>query len=178
MDGWATFWAFIHVLSWATYVGGALVMEFIWRPAQQHLPPSQTAVACQWMGRRYRWVALWSLLGAGASGLGRLVASGQMSFSSPVFSEPLVLSDSYGRTILAATVLWAVMLGTVGLLSLVAHPALHVRMRSDMSDEERTAARSAVMKAIKRMDIVLRVDLVLAAVAALLGASLSFGGIL
>ncbi|MBV6506972.1 MAG: hypothetical protein JJLCMIEE_00009 [Acidimicrobiales bacterium] len=178
MDRWATVWAFVHVLSWATYMGGALVMEFVWRPAQQHLPPSQTAVACQWMGRRYRWVALAALLGAGSSGAARLVAAGQISLSPPVFGDQLALSNGYGRTILATTVLWAVMLGTVGLLSLVAHPALHVRMRSDMTDEEREAARSAVMKAIRRMDIVLRVDLVLAAVAALLGASLSFGGIL
>ena len=178
MDEWLTFWTFLHILSWSTYVGGALVMELIWRPAQQHLPPSQPAVACQWMGRRYRWIALSTLIGAGISGIGRLVAAGYLSFSWPAFHDPLLLSSAYGRTMLAAAVLWAVLMGLLGLLRLVAHPALHARMKSDMTEDERAAARAAVQKAIRRMDIVLRVDLAGPLLAALVGASLAFGGIL
>lgn len=161
-------WSFVHVVSWATYLGGALVMELIWRPAQADLPPSQTAVACQWMGRRYRWIAAGALAGLGLSGAA-LVADGDRSLS---------LSDSYGRTLLAVAILWAVLVVTLASLSFVTHPGLHTRTRVDLTDEQRAAAREAVRRSIVRMDRALRFDLLVGLVAAFLGASLHSGGIL
>ena len=178
MDSWSTFWTFVHAMSWSVYVGGAVVMEFVWRPAQQALPPSQTAVACQWMGRRYRWVASAALLAAGLSGAARLFESGYLSASRPWFRAPLTLSDGYGRTMLVLVVLWLALLTTVTMLTFIAHPALHTRMAADLTDQERRAARERVARAIRRMDRILRFDLYVALVALLLGASLSSGGLL
>lgn len=161
-------WSFVHSVSWATYLGGALVMELIWRPAQEDLPPSQTAVACQWMGRRYRWIAAAALAGLGISGLG-LLASGDASLS---------LSGSYGRTVLAVGILWIALVATLVALSFVTHPGLHARTSTDMTDEQRAAAREAVRRSIVRMDRALRFDLLVGLIAALLGASLHAGGIL
>jgi uncharacterized membrane protein len=160
-------WAWIHVAGWAVYLGGALVMELVWRPAQRHLPQSQIAVACQWMGRRYRWVALSALLVAGVSGAALVVSD----------DRAVELSSSHGRTVLALGACWVVLVGTVAVIAVVAHPALHVRMSTELSDDERQAAREQVRRAIGRMDAILRFDLALALIAALLGASLESGGL-
>lgn len=172
----AALWTFVHVVAWSTHVGGTLVMELVWRPAQAHLPPSQTAVACQWMGRRYRWLALTALLAAGASGAVRLADADLRSPSAP--ADPLSWSHGYGRTMIAAVVVWVALLAILGLLAVLAHPALHVRTPADMTDAERQAARQQVRRAITRMDRLLRLELVLALVALALGASLAHGGLL
>lgn len=173
-----TLLGFAHVLGWAVYIGGAVLMEVVWRPSQEHIPPAQVNVVCSFMGRRYRWIALAALAALFLSGVGLLLESGHLSTTSPIFRPPLVLSNSYGRTMLALTILWAFLFGLLLMLGVVAHPALHVRMSSDMSDEERRAARAAVGQAIRRMDVLLRVELAGAGIAAFLGTTLRFGGIL
>lgn len=152
-------WSYVHVVSWSVYVGGALVMELVWRPAQAAIPPSQTAVACQWMGRRYRWISLFALLAAAASGIARLDGSPD-------------LGTARGRLVVAAAVLWVLLAAILGSLALAAHPALHVRTPATMSEEDRAAARQEVRRAIRRMDLLLRLELTLALVALLVGAML------
>jgi uncharacterized membrane protein len=161
-------WTFLHVLGWSTYIGGALVMELIWRPAQEDMPQSQIAVACQWMGHRYRWIAAMALGSIGVSGAALLAQS----------DRHLSLSSSWGRTMWALILLWVALVITLGAIAFYGHPSLHSRMRADLSEEERKAARERVRRAIHRMDILLRVDLALALLATLLGAGLQVGGIL
>lgn len=161
-------WSFLHMLGWSTYLGGALVMEFVWRPAQEAMPQSQIAVACQWMGRRYRWIAATSLALIALSGVA-LAAGGD---------EELTLSNSWGRTLAALVLVWLALVVTLAVISLSGHPGLHTRMAADVSESERTEAREKVRRAIRRMDMLLRVDLALALLAALLGASLHLGGVL
>jgi uncharacterized membrane protein len=152
-------WSYLHVLSWSTYVGGALVMEFVWRPAQEALPPSQTAVACQWMGRRYRWLSLIALVVAGISGVARLDGVPDAGTAT-------------GRLVLLTVGLWAVLLVVLGQLALAAHPALHVRTPATMTEQDRQAARQEVKRAIRRMDRLLRFELVCALAALLAGVAL------
>jgi uncharacterized membrane protein len=161
-------WSFLHVLGWSTYIGGALVMELIWRPAQEEMPQSQIAVACQWMGRRYRWIAAMALALTGISGSAMALSS----------DEELTLSNPWGRTLVASVVVWLALVVTLAMITFYGHPSLHTRMRADLSEDERRAARERVRRAIHRMDILLRVDLFLALLAGLLGASLHVGGIL
>jgi uncharacterized membrane protein len=97
VGGWELLWTFVHVVSWSTYVGGALVMELVWRPAQQALPPSQTAVACQWMGRRYRWLSLVALLAAGVSGVARLDGAPDLGTSRGCWPWPPTPRCTCGR---------------------------------------------------------------------------------
>lgn len=158
-----TLWGFVHVVSWATYVGGAVVMEFVWRPTQEHLPMSQIGVACQWMGRRYRWVALLALIGAGVSGVA-LVRTGPTGDS---VVTPVILA-----------VCWLVLAATLAMLTFVTHPGLHARTTADMTEPERLAARNQVRLAMRRMDLVLRIDLVIALVALVPAASLAGGRLL
>lgn len=159
-------WSLLHVLGWSTYVGGALVMEFVWRPAQEAMPQSQIAVACQWMGRRYRWVAGVALALIGISGVAMLIRG----------DEELTLSTAWGRTAVALMLVWVAMAITLGSITLHGHPSLHTRMSADATDAERDAAREQVRRAIARMDKLLRLDLILALLAALLGVVLHSGG--
>lgn len=166
---WDLLWTYLELLAWSVYLGGAIVMEFVWRPAQAHLPMSQIGVACQRMGRSYRWIAL-SMLGVIAlTGLARL--PGRDPEASLSISEP------YGRTLVALVVCWVLLVGLVTLMAFLAHPALHGRTPSGMPEEERAAARAEVARAIKRMDVCLRSELVLALGASLLATTLRFGGI-
>lgn len=161
-------WSYLHVLGWSVYIGGALVMELIWRPAQESMPQSQIAVACQWMGRRYRWVAAIALGTVGVSGAALAVLS----------DEPMTLAEPWGRNLAALVVVWVALAVTLAAITFYGHPSLHTRMRPDLSDEERRAAREQVRRAIARMDKLLRVDLFLALLAGLLGAGMQVGGFL
>lgn len=176
-DAWSTALTFAHTVGWSVYLGGAILMEVVWRPSQVHIPPSQVNVVCSRMGRRYRWVSFAALLVIAATGVTLLFDAGGLATRAPVFRPPLVLSTGYGRTLLALALLWVILVGLLGVLAVAAHPALHVRTPASMSDEARRAARESVRRAIRRMDVLLRVELGLAGLAALLATSLQFGGL-
>jgi len=159
------FGGFVLTLAWALYLGGTMTMELVWRPVQRCLPPGQVNVLCQRMGRRYRWIALGSLALAGCA-------------LAPALRRPHLLSSAYGRTVVAGLFCWALLAAGVLTMALLAHPALHVRQHASLSAEERAVARARTRRAIRRMDVLLRSEIVLALVAALLAASLPSGGLL
>lgn len=161
-----TLLAWTHALGWSFHFGGALVMELVWRPAQEGMPQSQIGVACQWMGRRYRW------LSAGA--LGVLGLSGAVMAARS--DQSLSLGHAYGRTLALLVVLWVALGAVLTVLALSAHPGLHARMAPDATPDERQAARALVARAIVRMDRLLRLELALSALALLVGASLHVTG--
>lgn len=161
--------AYVVMLAWSVYLGGALVMELVWRPAQEHLPMSQIGVACQVMGRRYRWLALAMLAVIAATGLALLPGRGPGT---------LTLSTGYGRTVAALVGCWVLLVALVVGMAFAAHPALHARGATELTPEARAAPRAGVGRAIRRMDALLRVELVVALAATLLGASLPSGGML
>jgi uncharacterized membrane protein len=158
--------AWTHVVGWSFHFGGALLMELVWRPAQEGMPQSQIGVACQWMGRRYRWISAASLAVLGASGAVMAARS----------DHSLSLHDGYGRNLAVLVLLWLALVAVLAVLSISAHPGLHARMAPDATDEERGAARAQVARAIVRMDRLLRLELVLSALALLAGASLHVVG--
>lgn len=163
MDALVT-WA--HVVGWSFHFGGALVMELVWRPAQVGMPQSQIGVACQWMGRRYRWISAASLAVLGASGVVMAARS----------DHSLSLDHAYGRTLAVLVLVWGALVVVLAVLSTSAHPGLHARMPPDATDDERRAAREQVARAIVRMDRLLRLELALSALALLVGASLHVVG--
>lgn len=164
--------AVLHALGWAAYLGGAAFMELVWRPVQEHIPPSQINVLCQRMGRRYRWFALTMLALIAVSGVALVAAA-------PAGERPPVsLGESYWRTMLALVLCWAALVTLVSVMAVVAHPALHARTPADMTPEERAVAREQVRRAIRRMDVLLRCELGVGIAAAFLGTSLRFGGVL
>lgn len=159
------FLGFVLTLAWALYLGGTVAMELIWRPVQRYLSPGQVNLLCQRMGRRYRWIAIGSLA----------VAGGALA---PDLRRPHLLSSAYGRTVCAGFACWAVLAAGVLTMALLAHPALHLRHDAGLSSQERAAARERTHRAIRRMDVLLRSEIVIALVAVLLAASLPAGGLL
>lgn len=167
----STLWILCNVASWSVYVGGAVVMEFVWRPAQEHLPMSQIGVACRRMGRRYRWVACFALVGAGTSDIAIVAVTGN---GGAAFDA----TSSYGRTTIALALCWVALVITLSTLTFVAHPGLHVRSSTEMTEAERAESRERVRLAIRRMDLVLRIDLAIALVSLFPAASLVGGGLM
>lgn len=143
---WAVVWSSLRTTSFAVYAGGAFVMESVWRGTQAELPQSQIAEACRWMGRRYRWVAGLALTGAALGGIGVAAAEG-----------------AHGPAGLAVWSGWFVLAALFMTITFLGHPALHRRSGAQHSAEQQAARRAAVARAIHRMDVLLRVDLVVAA---------------
>jgi len=152
-------------------------MEWVLRYAQRTMPPSQVAVVCKNAGRRYRWFGLASILVVGVSGLFMVLRLDNPELAARPGHPELSLTDSYGLTLLLLTAAWVVLLACVSAMAFWLHPAQAKRSRADMDEEEVRVERARVGVAIKRMDRVLRVELVGTIAAVALGASLHLGGL-
>ncbi|MBA4180223.1 MAG: hypothetical protein C0506_06490 [Anaerolinea sp.] len=167
----------LHAAAWATYVGGAITMEWILRYVQRTMPPSQVGIVCKNAGMRYRWLALGALTVIGVTGGAMLLRIDDAVLASRPGSPELSLSDPYGRTLLLLTALWCLLAATVALMAFWLHPAQRKRSRPEMSDAEIAAERARVGQAITRMDHALKFELVVSVIAVGVGASLHRGGL-
>lgn len=168
----------LHAAAWATYVGGAITMEWILRYAQRTMPPSQVGVVCKNAGMRYRWVALAALAVIGLTGGLMLLRTDDATLAAQAGAPELSLSDAYGRTMLLLTAMWTLLTATVAWMAFWLHPAQRKRSRPEMTDAEIAAERQRVGGAIKRMDHALKFELVVSVLAIGVGASLRSGGLL
>ena len=141
-------------LAWSLYLGGVLVMELIWRPLQRDLAPAQTGVMCLKMGRRYRWFALGTLGLTGATALGLALAKGGPSSAAP----PLGLAS------------WTCLLSLVLLMGLLLHPGSHRKARVPADPAAVAASRRRRTRAIRTMNVMLRMELSVALCATVLAA--------
>lgn len=153
-------WA--HTLAWAVYVGGAITMELVLRHAQQFMRPSQVAVVCQRSGRSYRWWSFYALLVLLATGI-------PLAWNRPGGFDP---GGATGAVTWALCVVWLVQLGLLALLAFKVHPDMHARADATMSEAEIKEERQRIGQAIRRMDLVVRIELAGAIFALLLGAAL------
>ena len=153
-------------------------MEWILRYAQRTMPPSQVAEVCKRSGSRWRWFGLGSLALIGVTGLLMVLRTSDADFAGRTGSPELSLADPYGRTLLLLTLAWAILVAAVGSMAFWLHPAQAKRSRPDMTKEEVQQERERVGRAIRKMDRVLRIELVTSLVALGLGASLHVGGLL
>ncbi len=139
---------YLFTLEWAVYVGGALFMELVWRPLQRHVPPQQTGVLCNSMGRRYRWLALACLVAMAATGAAWQLDGGGLA--------------AWRAGGLAAA--WGSLVALVAGMGLLVHPRSHARLQPG---EDRAALRRRRQRAIKVMDVMLRAELAVALLGAL-----------
>jgi hypothetical protein len=144
---------YAFTVEWAVYVGGALFMELVWRPVQRHVPPGQTGVLCHTMGRRYRWLAL-ACLGAIAATWAAWQEAG----------GPGAVSVARWSGLAAA---WLALVALVVVMGLLVHPRSHDRLREG---EDRAELRRRRLRSIRVMDALLRVELAVALVGALVAA--------
>ncbi len=93
--------AFIHDLSVAVYLGGAVAMEFILAPAQSAIPPAQAQVMGEKTSERFLILVWISLILLFITGAFRLYFKGMLWGTQSLFVPPLTLDYGYGRTVFA-----------------------------------------------------------------------------
>lgn len=169
---------YLHDLSIAVYIGGAVAMEFILGPAQASIPPAQAQVMGQKTADRFLWLVWGSLGTILVTGVVRLERMDMLSWSWPFFKSPLVLSESYGRTLLAMFILWCVLVVNGALITFVLRPRLAGKLTTGITAQQVSAAQSAKLAAATWIQRLTRIDLGAALLAALMGASLKWGGLI
>lgn len=179
LDTWLQIiYGYLHDISIAVYIGGAVAMEFILGPAQASIPPAQAQVMGQKTADRFLWF-VWGALGLILlTGALRLEGLGMLSWKWPFFESPLALSESYGRTLLAMFLLWCVLALNGALITFVFRPRLSGKLSSRTSTAQVTASQGARMEAATWVQRLTRADLVVALLIALMGASLKWGGLI
>lgn len=165
--------AYLHVLGVATYLGGAVIMEFVVGPAQKAIPPAQAQV----MGKKtadrfliFAWSALGLIL---ASGILRLYSTGSesMLFGDNLWDTP------YGRTLLAMVLFWCVLVTNGAIITFVLRPKLAGRTGAGVSAAQVQAHQQGQLSAVRWVERLTRIDLGVALIVALLGSALQFGGL-
>lgn len=167
---------YTHDLSIAVYIGGAVAMEFVIGPAQASIPPAQAQVMGQKTGARFNLIAWGALITILVTGILRLQHMDMITWTWPFFESPLVLSESYGRTLLVMFLLWCWIAVNGLFIARVFRPRLEGRIRPGTSAAQAASSQDAKMAAATWMQRLTRTDLVLATLIALLGVSLKWGG--
>ncbi|HNO64889.1 MAG TPA: CopD family protein [Tepidiformaceae bacterium] len=169
---------YIHDLSIAVYLGGAVAMEFVLGPAQTSIPPAQAQVMGQKTSDRFLWLAWGSLILILVTGALRLERLDMLNVTWPFFESPLSLSESYGRTVGTMFVLWCVLAINGALVTFRFRPRLAGKMAPGTSAAQVTSNQAGRMAAATWIQRLTRADLAITVVVALLGASLKWGGLL
>lgn len=167
-----------HDLAIAVYIGGAVSMEFVLGPAQKSIPPAQAQVMGQKTADRFLWL-VWGSLGLIiVSGLLRLQRMGFIVRDWPLFRPPVAWDNSYGRTLFAMFLIWCVLVINGALITFVFRPRLSGKLKAGASSAQTASNLQAKQDAANWVQRLTRIDLGLALVAAVLGASLKVGGVL
>lgn len=154
---------FVHDLSVAVYVGGAVAMEFVLAPAQAAIPPAQAQIMGEKTSNRFL-VLVWSSLALILlTGLLRLQINGMLN------ADGLALSDSYGRTLWAMLFFWVVLAINGALITFVLRPTLQGKLKSGSNQASANQDREAKMKAATWIQHLTRADLVIAVLVTLWG---------
>jgi len=168
---------FVHDLAVAVYVGGAIAMEFVLAPAQQAIPPAQAQVMGEKTSDRFLILVWISLLLIFVTGVMRLQFRGLLGGDN-FFIAPLTLDFSYGRTLLGMLVIWIILVVNGALITFVFRPILKGKLGSGSSQNVANQNRDAKISAATWIQYLTQIDLGLAVLAVLFGASLLRGGLL
>ncbi|MDH5736987.1 MAG: hypothetical protein OEZ23_01690 [Gammaproteobacteria bacterium] len=169
--------AFVHDLSVAVYVGGAVAMEFILAPAQSAIPPAQAQIMGEKTSDRFLLLVWISLILIFITGVLRLYAKGFIG--GETFFHPLLGWDySYGRSLIMLFGIWVILVINGLLITFLFRPVLQGKLSTTTDQTQATRNRNAKMQAAEWIQNLSRADLVLAILATLLGASLLRGGLM
>jgi uncharacterized membrane protein len=172
------FYGFTHDVAIAVYIGGAIAMEYVLAPAQAAIPPAQAQVMGQKTADRFLWLVWGSLAVILITGTLRLERAGMITLEWPFFSSPLVLTESYGRTVFVMFLIWVILVVNGLLITYFFRPRLAGKLSARTSAAGVAAAQDSKMQAATWVQRLTRFDIVAALLAALLGASLRWGGML
>lgn len=166
-----------HVLAFALYVGGLFYMEAVLSPAQAAIAPAQGAVVSRKAGDRQAIVAWSCLLVIVVTGVLRLDRAGMLDTSGTFFLNSGIASSGYGKTIFTLFGLWLVLVILGAVMTFMLRPILVGKIQPTLPAAEQKKRQQRMVSAARAMGIVMRIDLLVALVAVVLGVSLRFGGI-
>ncbi len=167
----------LHDLAFAVYIGGLFYAEIVLTPAAGAVAPAQAAVVMRKAGDRQLIIAWASLLVILITGILRLGHLHVLAFPGTFFLAPGIASIAYGHTIFTMFGLWCLLAALGLVMTFVLRPRLIGKIDPTLSRPERERRQEQMVGAARWMSIVLRADLLVAVVIAVLGVSLASGGL-
>ncbi len=167
----------LHVIGFSVYIGGLFFMEAVLAPAQSAISPAQAGVIAKKTGDRQMIVAWSALALIIVTGILRLSREHMLDASGTLFLDSNIASSGYGTTIFVMLGLWCALVALGLVMTFVLRPILTGKISPTMSADEQSKRQDKMVSAARWMGIVMRVDLLLVVVAAVLGVSLRFGGV-
>ena len=167
----------LHVIGFSVYIGGLFFMEAVLAPAQAAISPAQAGVISKKTGDRQMIVAWSALALIIVTGVLRLDRADRLDFSGTFFLKSNIASSDYGTTIFALFGLWCALVVLGLIMTFVLRPILVGKIPPTLSSDEQKKRQGRMVTAARWMGIVMRADLLLVVVAAVLGVSLRYGGI-
>ena len=167
----------LHDLAFSVYIGGLVYAEIVLPPAANAIAPAQGMVVRRKAGDLQMiaaWSALFLILITGILRLGHM---GMLAFPGTFFLKGEVAETSFGQTIFTMFGLWCVLVAIGVVMTFVLRPRLAGKIDPTLSAAEREAKQRQMMSAARWLSILLRLDLAVAVTAAIMGASLAYGGL-
>ena len=168
MDG--TMWIqIVHVASVAIYFGGVFFMDVLLTPALNLIPPAQAAIVSRRIGRDFALMAWGALILIAITGILLLYLNG-------LFSVHL-FTTSYGRWMLLKLLLGLTLLINGLLMTLWLRPRMEAMLPPGAPEAAYKAKQAEIMSASNALNLLVRIDLIVAGIALIIGVSLEFGGL-
>lgn len=165
----------LHVLGAAALIGAVLFNYLIVRPSLRLIPPAHAVVIGQSVGTGFMYLGWVALLVLGLSGTLRMLIDERFWH----LLDPLFYASGSGRAIGIMVLSWIVTLVSAAVMTWILRPVLMSKLSPKASPdlaavERRRAAQMAANQQLERLQIINAVFATLAAVA---GASVSYGGL-
>src|SRR5215471_7045156 len=158
----------VHILAIVVYLGGTFFMDLLLVPALNRIPPAQAAIVGQQTGEIFA-VTAWITLGLiAASGLTFLYLSGALGLD--LFLRP------YGWLIGAKTFLFLLLVVNGLIMTIGIRPRLNAQLSLKTTEPELKAKQADMMSAASTLNRLIRLNLIIASLAVILGVTLAFGG--
>lgn len=159
----------VHILAIVVYLGGTFFMDLLLVPALNSIPPAQAAIVSRQTGEIFA-VTAWISLGLiAASGLAFLYLDGSLGLD--LFLRP------YGWLIGAKIFLFLLLVINGLIMTLGIRPRVNALLPLKATELELKAKQTEMMSAASTLNRLIRLNLIIAGLAVILGVTLTFGGI-
>lgn len=165
----------IHDIAAAFWVGAVLYNYFLLRPALLLIPAPHAVVVSQRVGTIFLYTGWSALILLFLSGVGRLYLMGDLA----VLFSPEILVYGHGRSLGLMVIAWLVTVANVAIISFVLRPRLVQKLAvgSNPSFADVEKRRAAQVTAYRWLERINMINVAVATVALIAGASIIEGGL-
>jgi len=158
-----------HLLGIVIYVGGSFFLDVIFSRAQKYIPPAQASIIGQRVGRDFAIMAYASLAIIAVTGIL------QMHYLD-LLDNPDIFTRGYGRWLAIKMSFWLLLLVNGLVMTFLLRPRLEGKLPFRANPENAEKRRESMMAAALSLDRLVRLNLIISVLAAVIGASLRSGG--